>query len=295
MRAKNRTKRYSLRADRVVKATWKEARVLTGFMEDQYLRTYAAEHLAKISEQAQVRFLTAIEASRQERNRLPAIPLDATPIRPATNPQIESIRTDSIFLNSFKDRPYQFAWVDPGKIVAIQADVSLPIEKVPEDPDDLIDYFLPHAWEIPVEIAPSAPGTFVFLSSYPHIASNPQPVIEVEHSRSKLIVRPPQHLNLTQVLALNGRLFCRNGHNRIAAAIKAGLVEIPVVLVQGVFPPDIALGAPPQFFDPGMLLTVARPPLVADLLGPASTTIPVRERRYGFGIQISTFPLNHPI
>ena len=71
-------------------------------------------------------------------------------------------------------------------------------------------------------------------------------------------------------------------------------MEIPALVIQGLLPQDIGL-AGPNFFNPGYLLPLARPPLIGDLLGPASATIPSREWRYGFALNLMVLPVNHPI
>jgi hypothetical protein len=277
-----------------VKTSWKDARVLTGFMDDAQFRSFAADHLDKLSERGQVDLLNRVETTRAECARLSPVPLDSGIFRAATSPYIQGIRDDPIFTELFAERPRDFFWIDPTKVVALQANVTLPLEVPPTDVDELISYFLPHSWEIPVEISRLGPMAFYFLSSCPHLGASAEPIVEVDPSGRRLVVQPPRHANLTQVVQLNGRLYCRNGHNRIVAALRAGVIEIPALVIQGLLPQDIGL-AGPNFFNPGYLLPLARPPLIGDLLGPASATIPSREWRYGFALNLMVLPVNHPI
>lgn len=94
---------------------------------------------------------------------------------------------------------------------------------------------------------------FYFLSSCPHLGASAQPIIEVDPSGRRLVVRPPRHANLTQIVQLNGRLYCRNGHNRIVAALRAGVMEIPALVIQGILPQDVSL-AGPNFLIPGIFI-----------------------------------------
>jgi hypothetical protein len=265
-------------------------------MDETQFRQYANDHLSRLSELAQVRLLNKVQASRIERAELPVADLEAAVLRPATNPYIDGIRDDPLFVNSFRDRPHDFAWVDPAKVVALQADVTLPIESVPDDDADFVAFCLPHAWDIPVEISgPGPTGLYSFVSSSPHLAANPQPAVEVDHTGTKLNIHAPKHVNLTQVVQLAGRFYCRNGHNRIVASLRAGRKEVTALVVQGVMPQDLFLGLSPSFFNPSYVMGLARPPLVGDLLTGVGITLPIRERRFAFAVQISAIPLNLPI
>src|SRR5579864_9275813 len=133
MRGRARTSRATPSVRSEVKRTWKEVRVLSGFMKDDQFRQYARDHMSAITEQAQVLLLNRAKDTRDEYSKLAPVRLDGAVLRRATSPYLEAIRGDSLFLNAFRDRATEFAWIDPTKVVALQVDISLPVENLPED------------------------------------------------------------------------------------------------------------------------------------------------------------------
>jgi hypothetical protein len=216
-------------------------------MDDQAFRLYAQDHMGELGEPQQRKLLEKVEATRQQRALLePAEELDRVILGPLSGPRINDIKADQVFVDSFKDRSVEFAWIDPARVIALQVDVTLPFDALPEDETDLIVYALPHSWNIPVEISAASPaGPFCFFSSSPSIAANPSPLVEVDSTGRRLLVQPQKHVNLVQVVHMLGRYYVRNGHNRVLAAIKAGAGRLPALVVQGLLPQDLFLGNSP--------------------------------------------------
>src|SRR5260370_32482252 len=106
---RGRTRIHSTPAIRgSVKTLWKDARALTGFMDDAQFRSFAADHLGKLSERGQVDLLNKVETTRAERAKLSPIPLDSGIFRTATSPYIQGIHDDPIFTELFAYRPRDF-------------------------------------------------------------------------------------------------------------------------------------------------------------------------------------------
>jgi hypothetical protein len=272
-----------------VQRTFVPARVLSGFADDGHLQQIIGEYLATLEEPAKQRFNTLVAESRRVVAELAAFePGDAV------CQEIRSLYTDAIaahplFQGTFGQRPYRFAVVDLSQIVALQPWIEPRRDRVPEDADELLRFALPDGWDIPAEISFIQPsGPIQILTSNPALSGLH---VELDSSASIVKIGAPKHLNLVQVVNFSGRHYLVNGYHRVADALHAGVTRMPALVTESILGvQDIQLpGIGP--FNVGYVAGLKRPPLVADFGTPAAVDAKVRERRYGFLVDIQPRPL----
>lgn len=115
----------------------------------------------------------------------------------------------------------------------------------------------------------------------------------MDNEKGQVMISPPSHINLIQVVQANGRYFLRNGYHRVVGALAAGVKEIPALVVDAIQPDDVEL---PNMgfaaFSGARSMALPRPPLVSDFNGAATVDILMRERRYGASVSLQISPVN---
>jgi len=273
-----------------VSRTFVDARVLAGFMDDGHFRAFSGEFLSTLKKDEQESLLKKAEGSRAITGGLPDIPLQDVITRPLVGAQIESIKSNKVFQNTFRVRPFQFAWIRPERIVALQVHVKPRADPVPQSEDELIQFMLPLTWDVPAEVNFIPPvGPIYMVSSSPHMTGFEA---NFEAKSGKVTIQPPKHINLLQVMHFNGRYYLRNGYHRLFDAISGGIQEVPALVVEALQPQDVDIGGGFGSFNPGYTMGQKRPPLVADFTTDAAIPIKMRERRYGIAINLQVSPVN---
>jgi len=150
--------------------------------------------------------------------------------------------------NAFRGADWRLAAVDLSKVLAFQKTVRLPglderILEAKEDPKALLELCLPSEEpEVPLVWAPDADGKGYTLSSFnpnfrvyevmPGTATVPSMPGSEPINRNAIFVTygaPPSYL---QVASYRGRFFLRDGYHRAVALLRAGVNEVPCVLVK---------------------------------------------------------------
>jgi hypothetical protein len=272
----------------IVARSFLPVNVLAGFMDDAHFRAYAQEHLASLSELQRSDLLDRVERAREFVQTLPPHPDFATEVRPID--ASERFADHVAFQSAFGNLPIRFAWVSPKNLVAVQVFVNSQREDVPSSEDELIDFALPVHSEVPVEISYIPPfGPIYVVSSSPHFVGLG---LKMDNENSRVIIEPPPHLNLIQVVQFMGRYYLRNGYHRVVGALNAGRPEIPALVLDATQPPELPQLGPASFGVQGYTMGLGRPPLVADFGTGATVDIRMRERRYGASVSLTISPLN---
>ena len=272
-----------------VQKTFVPATILAGFTDVPHFAQLAGEYLASISTQQQNEILAEAEAARRFVAQLPAFQGTPVELRDIAHPHIDAIEADPIFAQTFSRLPHRFRYVDPRGIIALQATIEVRSDPVPKDESALLEFALPRTWDIPVEISVIPPlGPIQILTSNPGLQGL---AVELDQPSGRVLLSAPKHLNLVQVIQLQGRYFLRNGYHRIADALQSGIYEFPALVIDAFSPNDIALPGV-GMFNSGYVLRLNRPPLVSDFFTGAALRTRVRERRYGIIVSLDAKPIN---
>jgi len=272
-----------------VQKTFVPARILSGFTDPAHFGQLAEEYLASTSAEEKAKILADAEATRQFVAKLPPLNPVQVELRDIVHHHVTAIRADPIFAQAFGRLPHRFRYVDPTSVIALQASIEPRSDVVPTAEDALLEFALPRTWDIPAEISFIPPlGPIQILTSNPGLQGL---AVEIDQPSARVMLSAPKHLNLVQIVQLNGRYFLRNGYHRIADALKAGVREFPALVVDGFSPNDIALPGV-GMFNAGYVIGLQRPPLVQDFFTGAALTTKVRERRYGIIVNLNVNPIN---
>ncbi len=272
-----------------VQKTFVDARVLSGFADANHFELLAGEYLATLDAPTKAQVLTDAAATRAFVAQLPPAPPAPIIVRGIAGPHVDAIRNDPLFARTLGQSAYQFSYIDPAGLVALQASIEPRLDPVPATEADLLAFALPQTWEVAAEVSFMPPaGPIQIWSSNPAMQGV---VMELDQATSKVMISAPKHLNLVQVAQFNGRYFLRNGYHRVADALAAGLREFPAIVIDALTPADVALPGVVTF-NLGYVLGLQRPPLVADFHTAAALTTRVRERRYGAVISMDIKHVN---
>ena len=272
-----------------VEKTFVKVRVLAGFTDVNHFQILAGEYLATLDPAAQTAKLNAADAARTFVAQLPPLAPTNVIVRPIIHAHIDAIRNDPLFTNTFGQRPYQFAYVNPAGLVALQSWIEPRADALPTTEQELLDFALPTKWDVAAEVSFTPPtGPIGILSSNPAMQGF---AMELDQGAGTVKISPPKHLNLVQVVQFNNRFFLKNGYHRIADALAAGVQEFPAIVITALRPEDAALpGSSP--FNLGYVLGLQRPPLVSDFHTAAAVEVKVRERRYGVFVNLDVKQIN---
>jgi hypothetical protein len=163
------------------------------------------------------------------------------------------------------------------------------LDVVPTTTDALLEFALPRTWDVPAEVSFIPPvGPIQILSSNPGLQGL---TIEMDQATGKVVLSPPKHLNLVQIIHFGGRYFLRNGYHRVTDAIASNVKEIPAIVIEALMPNEVAIPSP-STFNIGYILGRARPPLVRDFHTNAAVSAKVREGRYGVMVNLDIKQIN---
>lgn len=272
-----------------VQKTFVPATILSGFTDHRHFGMLADEYLASISSEEKAKVLAKADATRQFVTQLPPFNPPQVELREIAHSHVAAIQGDPIFAQTFSSMAHRFRYVDPRGIIALQASIEVRSDVVPRDEDALLEFALPRTWDIPVEISFMPPlGPIQILTSNPGLRGLG---VELDQPSARVLLTAPKHLNLVQVVQLQGRYFLRNGYHRVADALHSGVHELPALVVDAFSPDDIALPGV-GMFNAGYVLGLQRPPLASDFFTAAALTTKVRERRYGVIVSLDVKPIN---
>ena len=272
-----------------VQKTFVPAKILSGFTDAGHFQLLAGEYLATLSPNEQAAVLSEAQATRVFVSQLPPLQPQSIVVRDITGPHVQAIKSDPLFAQIYGQRPHKFCYVNPSNIIALQAWIEPRADFVPRTEDALLEFALPRSWDVPAEVSFMQPfGPIQILSSNPGMQGL---AMELDQTAGKVMLSPPKHMNLVQVVNFQGRHFLRNGYHRVSDAIVAGLTEFPALVVEAFNPNEVAL-AGNTVFGFGYVQGLQRPPLVADFNTPAALTTKVRERRYGVIVNLDIKPIN---
>lgn len=272
----------------VVQKTFVPAIILSGFTDPVHFGQLAEEYLASLSAEEKTKILADADATRQFVAQLPPLTPTQIELRDIVHPHVTAIQSDPIFAQAFTRLPHRFRYVDPTGIIALQASIEPRSDVVPTAEDALLEFALPRTWDIPAEISFIPPlGPIQILTSNPGLQGL---AVELDQPSARVMLSAPKHLNLVQIVQLNGRYFLRNGYHRIADAVKADVREFPALVVDAFSPNDITLPGV-GMFNSGYVLGLQRPPLVQDFFTAAALRTKVRERRYGIIVNLDVKPI----
>lgn len=274
----------------VVTRSFQPQNVLAGFMDEAHFMGFAQEHLSSLNAEARAALFELASQARAAVGPLPPHLDFATEVRPL-DPAVQArFERDEIFASTMQT-PHRFAWVRLESLVALQVFVNSQEEDIPHDEEGLINYALPDEWSVPAEITFIPPlGPIYITSSSPHLAGL---TVRTEAERGRIVIEPPKHINLIQVMSFAGRYYLRNGYHRVVGALAAGVTELPALVVDALQPAEVEL---PQLGPAGFgvihSMSLARPPLVSDFNGAGAIRMEMREKRYGASVALQISPLN---
>jgi hypothetical protein len=275
----------------VVSKSYQQVRALAGFMDDQHFRAFAQEYILSLSKRQQSALLREADKARQEIAKLSPHPDFMAESRPLQATAYAEIVKDKTFNAVFGSASYRFAWVKLNNLVALQVFVNAQEENVPSKESELIEFALPNDWNVPAEISFIPPlGPIYIVSSSPQMAGLH---VRLDDKKAQIIIAPPSHINLVQVMQFNGRYYLRNGYHRVVGALAAGITELPALVVDATQPADVELGnIGAAGFSVTHSMFLAHPPLVSDFNGTGTVEISMREKRYGASVSLQISPVN---
>lgn len=274
-----------------VTKTYHPVNVLAGFMDDQHFGGFAQEHLSELTKAKQQALFKKVETARTNVSVLTPVNYSDVEIRPLKAENYKKIVNNKEFKDIFGRLPYRFVWIKPEKLVALQVFVNSQQEDVPSSEKELVKYALPENWSIPSEISFIPPlGPISIVSSSPQLAGLE---VKLNGKKGEVIIKPPTHINLIQIVQYGNRYYLRNGYHRTVGAISAGCKELPALVVDATQPAEVELAnLGLAGFSVVHSAGLARPPLVSDFCGNGSIDIPMREKRYGASVSLQISPIN---
>jgi hypothetical protein len=275
----------------VVKKRYQEVTTLAGFMDNQHFLGFAQESLNTMDETDRDGLLASAQNARDFVAGFSPLTDFTTEIRPVDASLTDRITANPQFQDAFGSVSHRFAWIRLDHLLALQVFVRSGDEAVPSDEQGLIDFALPSEWGVPAELTFIPPfGPIYIVSSSPHLTGIQ---VRAETAAGRVVIEPPTHINLVQVVQFAGRYYLRNGYHRVVGALASGTTELPALIVDGNQPADVELanmGA--AGFSVPYWLVQPRPPLVSDFTSSATVMMEMRERRYGASVTLQVSPLN---
>jgi hypothetical protein len=275
----------------VVNKRFEPVKVLAGFMDDGHFRGFCQESLDALTPAKQKALLAKADLARAQVQGLGAHPDFATEIRPLDTTTSEKFDKDKTFTEIFGGTSHRFAWINLANLVALQVFVRGEEDAVPTEEPELVKYALPDKWSVPAEISFVPPaGPIYVVSSSPHLAGLN---IRMDPKKGQIIIEPPKHINLVQVMQFNGRYYLRNGYHRVVGALAAGVQQLPALIIDGNHPAEVEMqNMGSGGFAVPYVMGLPRPPLVSDFTGTATVDIEMREKRYGASVSLQISPVN---
>lgn len=276
-----------------VSKTFYGVNILSGFADENHFLGYIQPHIAGVNKRKQTSILAKAAKTRQLASVLQPLAADDfnAEIKPVQSDYMNRITKQKEFKDTFNTTNYRFSWVNPRKLVSLQVFVTSHKESVPNSLQKLLKFALPEDWNTPAEISFIPPlGPIYVVSSSPHLTGVE---IYMDAKKGNVVIRPPKHINLIQVVQLNGRYYLRNGYHRVVDAISEGLTEIPALVLDANLPEEVELFNLGQAgFSAVHSMSLPRPPLVSDFRGKLTSDIEIREKRYGASLSLQISPIN---
>lgn len=273
---------------------FREGRVLAGFMDEVHFNSFAQIHVPHFEAHERADLESRVAAARLACARLGPADTSDVVIRPLIHPRVEELEALPAFQNAFGSTSYQFAWIDPSRVVPLQVWTASNTYSLGEDEDERVELCMPLPTVPPVEVTGSRAGEFhviSVLSSAPH---GTRFNLTIDPNGS-VIAGPATHLNLLQVVHIGSIYLAVNGTHRLFEAVTSQVSELPALVRES--PSGNALTGLPELgyegFSVPFVFGARRPPLISDLNSSASITMTLRERRYGY--QVLAAPLLLPI
>ncbi len=274
--------------------TFKDVLVLAGFMDDIYFKTFGREHLAELNGPETLDLLSSVSTARTLADRLEPIELADVELGLLDERNIQHIECDPLFQAAYSAVPYRFSWIDPQKLVSVQASRHDGHGPVPTEEPDLIEFALPTDWSVPAEFSFVPPAGPIYITS-----NSPQVTgynLSVDPATGQILVGTNRQINLIQVVRFQDRYYLRNGYHRVVDALAAGQTRLPALVTDAHHMSAVAmnhLGL--AAFDVQTSMEMSRPPLVRDFLSEVAVKIKMRMRRYGVAITLQATPLLLPV
>lgn len=207
---------------------------------------------------------------------------------------------------SFPDVPWRIEWIDLTRVLSVQKAITtdgldLRVAEAAGDPAALVDLCLPVAQPVPPQ------GAFGDQDGHGFVLSSLNPNLRVagSHVAEALVAPspevPPQKMqaftffvsmgaSYVQVAAYQGRSFLRDGYHRAAGLLRAGVTQIPAVVISA--PSYQYVASAPGLFDHEVAFSDRAPRLSdfwddsvsADVLQPAVRKV-IRMRADEFAVQ----------
>ena len=272
---------------------WVEGRVLAGFMDRPHVERVAGEWLATLNSDEKAQFWTQWETAVSTAKSLPGLQTSAAlvgnPISEFQALHDELLKREEVSKLFAGAGTTTVRLVDLQNLVAIQPSVQAVLEAVPKDDHALADYCLPTPKSVPCEVNVSFTppiGQVMFLADVPYLNQ-----VNMDVRDGRLTISPGVHINFLQVVDFQGRAYLTNGYHRAFSLLSAGKNVVPAWVVSG--GPPVLNG--PEFFNLGYLMSLKRPPLLQDYLGPIAIGYRRRTRRYGLLMRFEMAPFNVPM
>jgi len=280
-----------------------EGRILAGFMKDRQVENFAFEMLAGASADVRRAFRASVDAARRAAAQLPAEDLSkgvVQPLDPVAEAHVASLRSDPAVTGPFLGQGWSldFGVVDLTRVVCLQGCVMDSAEVPPRDQVGMLRFALPVPTPVPCDVTvafdkppnlpPPITGHATFLGDVPYLNS-----LAISFANGQLIFGSPTHVNLIQVAEHQGRYYLRNGYHRAALLLRNGVVRAPAAIVSGL-PPNYQMGGA-DMIPLEEVVSLVRPPLIKDLLGPAAIPFWRRKKRTGKLLRFEAYPTQVPM
>src|SRR5262249_5360393 len=129
-----------------------------------------AEHLATLSLPEKETLEAEVAAARSAVQSLANVELQDAVVRPIAGTHIETIQQDLLFQQAFSNRALAFQYVKPHKLIALQVNIQPRSDTVPTSESELLQFALPHKWDVPAELSFNPPlGPIHIVSSDPSL------------------------------------------------------------------------------------------------------------------------------
>ena len=136
-----------------VQKTFVDVKVLSGFTDAGHVDILLGEYLSSLSDADRAIALTEIDATRVFVASLPPLQPSQVVRRSISGAHVDAILADSLFQHSYAQRPHQFAYVDLTQLIALQPWIEPRSDKIPTSEPELLEFALPHNWNVPAEIS----------------------------------------------------------------------------------------------------------------------------------------------
>ncbi len=175
------------------------------------------------------------------------------PTPPALHALLNQHATRPDLLRETANLPWSLALIDLTHLQTFQRRLTLPIPAAPEN-----------TWPALVALNFAQPRTPQYTSNPSGtILTSPDPNLQVSHNPFRIHTGSP----FFEVATYRSRWFLRDGYHRAYALLRAGITQVPALLLHARTLHELNANKPPFF--PDSVLFGPRPPLVTDFLDDA--------------------------